>query len=1245
MENYELTEEEKRVAEEEAQHQEELNRSLSQPTTGQQALNQDLSEIEDPRNKENWGLGEVAQELGAAFGGGLQDTASSIITAPERAIDMATGEMGTDPETGETINTRLGGVYDPDTDDFLFDPRDKIETKTWWGELVRGTVHFGSMAVALAAAVKAAPLIGIGAGAAATTGGLAGLGRAGWGMNALRGLLSGARIGAATDILSIRSQEDNALGALAKHYPGFDNVLATNNSDSPMMKTLKNVTEGLGIGVVFEGAWWGLRRIGGKDIWADSVKINDLRRSRYDQTISKAEQELIDTPNEIRGSKDKGTLAEPYQGAHGANGHFDEAMADLDAIRNDWLEKDGSITSITSADMLERAAKKGMNRNEVLEDVLKQFYSSRKATLQASEIVSGTSNIKEKWYGALKTFQRIGLGREAADQTPEEYLKEFFTGTTKWNEGTPEEIVAWSSKHLLAADLVTHSLARELRDLGIAGQELAKVGDIRKSDGVVKSIFDKFVTATTEIQRTKLLTSPQFRELGVGDATKTQFDEVLNKQVEQTIDGLTMALDIAYDSNNNDMFEALFEIMSMSNSPRNLDDFNAYMRSLIHGERGKTPPKFIEELGGVMANSILSGPKTPMRAILGTGSVTFLRPVSMAIGAGLSGDFKTMKASLASTNAMMQAIPEAFTLFQRRIKSHWAGDIANVKSRYYEASKGDESWELVRQWVENSGQATAGDRAAFNITNIARTMNDNRILTWSPKVMSSADDATGYLLARGKAKEKAYREAMEKLDAGDIPEITPEIVREYENRFLATIMDANGNIMSDAVQAAKKEVTMTQDLTGFAKGLEQVFNSTPWTKPFFLFARTGVNGLNLTAKHTPIMNRFVAEHNAIMRATPDNLADVARYGITNANELANAKALARGRTAIGSAVIMSAGFAYMNGNLTGNGPTDRTQRQMWLDAGWRPRRIKIGDAWVSYDAFEPFNQILSTIGDIGDHQQLMGEEWTENQFQKIAMIVAQGVTNKSYLSGMGDFVDFVGGAPGAQDRIIGNMVNNVFPMAGARNELGKIISPGMKELNSGILESIQNRNQWLSLFGVESPVKHDFLTGQPIQDHDFMTRMFNAVSPVHVNLDYSPGKRLLFESGFDLRLSTYSSPSGVDLSEAPALRSQFQLYIGRQNLQLKLDRLADDPRILESLAQMKADIDAGKRDIDAKEAYYHLQVIERLFKQARNNAWKQMLGIPEIQEMIEQERLKRIEEQRRLRRSTQIEELANLPSK
>ena len=65
---------------------------------------------------------------------------------------------------------------------------------------------------------------------------------------------------------------------------------------------------------------------------------------------------------------------------------------------------------------------------------------------------------------------------------------------------------------------------------------------------------------------------------------------------------------------------------------------------------------------------------------------------------------------------------------------------------------------------------------------------------------------------------------------------------------------------------------------------------------------------------------------------------------------------------MGSAVIFMAGQKFLSGGLHGNGPADRTKRQTWIDAGWRPRTIKIGDAWVSYDAFEPFNQILSIIG-------------------------------------------------------------------------------------------------------------------------------------------------------------------------------------------------------------------------------------------------------------------------------------------
>ena len=235
-----------------------------------------------------------------------------------------------------------------------------------------------------------------------------------------------------------------------------------------------------------------------------------------------------------------------------------------------------------------------------------------------------------------------------------------------------------------------------------------------------------------------------------------------------------------------------------------------------------------------------------------------------------------------------------------------------------------------------------------------------------------------------------------------------------------------------------------------------------------------------------------------------------------------------------------ASMAYLSGNLHGNGPTDRQQRQAWLDAGWKPRTIKIGDVWVNYDAFEPYNQILALVGDIGDHQQLMGEEWAEDRLSKLAMALASTATSKSYLAGLQSFVDLFSGAPGQQSRIVASLMNNTIPLSGLRNEIGKVLTPYTRELGSDIGSSIRNRN--LITEGIAAdplPIKYDILTGRPIKDHDFVTRMFNAVSPVNFNLDYSPGRELLFNSGYDMRTSTYSAPDGTDLSDSPKLDQCF----------------------------------------------------------------------------------------------------------
>ena len=67
------------------------------------------AEVDDPRNKEGGGgFRGAAKELQAAIGGGVQDTASSLITLPERAIDMFSGEMVEDSKL--TKVTTLSGM-------------------------------------------------------------------------------------------------------------------------------------------------------------------------------------------------------------------------------------------------------------------------------------------------------------------------------------------------------------------------------------------------------------------------------------------------------------------------------------------------------------------------------------------------------------------------------------------------------------------------------------------------------------------------------------------------------------------------------------------------------------------------------------------------------------------------------------------------------------------------------------------------------------------------------------------------------------------------------------------------------------------------------------------------------------------------------------------------------------------------------------------------------------------------------
>ena len=125
-----------------------------------------------------------------------------------------------------------------------------------------------------------------------------------------------------------------------------------------------------------------------------------------------------------------------------------------------------------------------------------------------------------------------------------------------------------------------------------------------------------------------------------------------------------------------------------------------------------------------------------------------------------TGDTRTIRTGLASMNAMMEAIPESFELFKTRLNSYWSGDLATIKTRFSEYTQGDANWEILRRWAE-SDRASAGDKAAFRLANMARAMNHNSMLTYSTKVMAATDDAFAHILGRVRMREKALISAMD----------------------------------------------------------------------------------------------------------------------------------------------------------------------------------------------------------------------------------------------------------------------------------------------------------------------------------------------------------------------------------------------------------------------------------------------------------------------------------------------------
>lgn len=799
---------------------------------------------------------------------------------------------------------------------------------------------------------------------------------------------------------------------------------------------------------------------------------------------------------------------------------------------------------------------------------------------------------------------------------------------------------AWAMENVVAADLINASLFSKMRDAGIAINEIHKIADVLDTDGPVKTIADYMAVGLENVKRSRYLISSEFRKLqGDSKAAKKAVKERMKNIHKETKQNIEMMIDVMLTSEDPNMAMKFAEYFSKADKIQNWTDLDKFMRLQVKGAgmfNDTSPGVLFNQLDGVMTNSILSGPKTAWRALQGTGTVGFLRPMSTAIGAAMpGGNSQVLRQQLASLNAMVGMIPESWKLLKAELDSAFNKDVISIKNRFELTQLNvKDDLEAYNFWLQHpKSKSHAGDWAAGQLAGLAYGLNKNRFLSGIPRVMGAVDSTNDIILARARARQRSMKAAMDRHPGA---EITSDLVADYEDNYMKMFTDAEGDL--DMVKmkendpylvAAQKEATLTADLKGFAKDIEGVFKKFPFTRPFFRFARTAVNGQMLTYKNTPLLGALHKEVFDVMNFKGKDFTQLAPYGITNADDLAVHKQLIRGRQVVGSAVVTVGAGLYLNGRLTGPGPTDPATRRLWRKLDYPFNSIKVwtplGEKWVNYESFEPFNTMLSTIATIGDNQRLMGDDWTERQFYNQALSIGLAASSKSYLDVINDFMELASGDPSAGPRIIANIANSAVPLSGFRNELGKLIQPYQLELKSGVRDSIKNRNRITQ--ENEAPLKTDFLNGKRLRDWNIWERFYDVFVPIPLRNEAGPGREMLFNSGYNLDVIGFTGPNGEDLKELPKVLSAYHEEMGKLNVEAKLDELANDPLMQNSINGMnefrRNPNKPGMEEVSPSD-FPHYDRINTIMKRAQMRAWARMKAMPEVQKILEDKKQGRI---------------------
>jgi len=565
------------------------------------------------------------------------------------------------------------------------------------------------------------------------------------------------------------------------------------------------------------------------------------------------------------------------------------------------------------------------------------------------------------------------------------------------------------------------------------------------------------------------------------------------------------------------------------------------------------PNVIVQGMWSNIYNSVLTSVSTPLKAGFANAALLLEKPITVLGGAIISGDTKTLKRGWyqysAFADTMQKGLKHMTDVYRKA-----ATDPTSVGyiMRDDLVKKNEQTMDVLHSYAMAAQQrGNDGPMALYHKAEALNDMANNPWLRFGPNAMTALDGFARAVIANAEARGRIYDKFIDGGRTLDADGMKKALDDQYNEMF-----DSSGMITNKAVDYASREIAMNLDSPA-VDGLSRLINQYPAMKPFLMFPRTSVNILDMANKHSPI-SIFAKEYNEIAykplsNFTVDEVESIlTKRGLPvdeNMMDTFNTlRAEVRGRKAVGTITMMTASAMFLNGGLRGNGHYDKERNRVRQELGWKPRTYKGWDGkWYSYDGLGPISDFLALTADVMDNFDSITEADLETTINKLGFIISGNLTNKSMLAGIEPMNDVLAGNPAALNRWAASFASSLAPLSGARNELGRLMAPSLRELDMEFTQLLRNRNKFLDVVDSKGalPDKHDWIDGTKVgYPENFFVRAWNAVSPMKVYEGQSAERQFLLDIEYDSRPSFNKSTKGVEYT--PKERSELFSLMGQQ---------------------------------------------------------------------------------------------------